>query len=40
MLTRNSIEPIGGTPGELAAYMRSEIRKYAKVVKDANLHVD
>jgi tripartite-type tricarboxylate transporter receptor subunit TctC len=40
MLTRNSIEPIGGTPAELAAYIRSEITKYAKVVKDANIQVD
>ena len=40
MLTNNSIEPIGSTPEQLAAYIRSEIKKYAKVVKDANIQID
>jgi tripartite-type tricarboxylate transporter receptor subunit TctC len=40
MLTNNSIEPIGSTPEQLGAYIRSEINKYAKVVKDANIQVD
>src|SRR5262249_22605862 len=40
LLTNNSIDPIGSTPEQLGAYVRSEIRKYAKVVKDANIQVD
>ena len=34
------IDAIGSTPEELSAYIKSEITKYAKVVKDAKLHVD
>jgi tripartite-type tricarboxylate transporter receptor subunit TctC len=31
-------EPAGTTPGEFAAYIKSEIVKWAKVIKDANIH--
>src|SRR5262245_59072458 len=40
MLTNNSIEPIGSTPEQLAAYIRSEIKKYARLIKDANIQID
>jgi tripartite-type tricarboxylate transporter receptor subunit TctC len=30
-------EPIGGTPAEFSAYIKSEIVKWAKVIKDANI---
>ena len=40
LLTNNSIDPIGSTPEQLGAYIRSEIKKYAKVVKDADVRVD
>jgi tripartite-type tricarboxylate transporter receptor subunit TctC len=34
------IEPVNSTPEELATYMKSEMTKWAKVIKDANVHVD
>jgi tripartite-type tricarboxylate transporter receptor subunit TctC len=40
LLTKNAITPIGSTPEQLGAYIRSEVRKYAKVVKDAGLQID
>ena len=40
LLARAAIEPIGSTPEELAKFMKSEIAKWAKVVKDANVQVD
>lgn len=30
-------EPVGGTPAEFGAYIKSEIVKWAKVIKDANI---
>lgn len=35
-----AFEPIGGSPGELAAWVASESRKYAAVVKDAKIAID
>ncbi len=40
VLSRAAIEPIGSTPEELSKFMKSEISKWAKVVKDANVQVD
>jgi len=40
LLTGNAISPIGSTPAELGTYLRAEVKKYAKVVKDAGLQVD
>ena len=40
VFARAAVEPIGSTPDELAKFMKSEIVKWAKVVKDANVHVD
>ena len=40
VLSRAAIEPVGSTPEELAKFMKVEIAKWAKVVKDANVQVD
>jgi tripartite-type tricarboxylate transporter receptor subunit TctC len=40
VLAKSALEPIGSTPEELGRFMKSEIVKWAKVVKDANVHVD
>jgi tripartite-type tricarboxylate transporter receptor subunit TctC len=32
-------EPVGGTPEQFAAFIRSEIEKWAKVIKDANVEL-
>jgi tripartite-type tricarboxylate transporter receptor subunit TctC len=40
VLSRSAIEPIGSTPDELGRFLKSELTKWAKVVKDANIHVD
>lgn len=34
------LEPVGNSPQEFGAYIRSELAKWAKVVKDANIKVD
>lgn len=39
-LADNGLEPVGGTPEELAAYQKSEIIKWAKVVKDSGAKAD
>lgn len=33
-------DPIADTPEEFAVYIKSEIAKWAKVIKEANIHVD
>jgi tripartite-type tricarboxylate transporter receptor subunit TctC len=30
-------EPVGDTPGEFAAYIKKEVEKWSKVIKDANI---
>jgi tripartite-type tricarboxylate transporter receptor subunit TctC len=40
VLARSAIQPIGSTPEELGKFMKSELAKWAKVVRDANIHVD
>lgn len=40
LLARAAIEPIGSTPEELGKFLKSEIAKWAKVVKDANVGID
>jgi tripartite-type tricarboxylate transporter receptor subunit TctC len=39
-MLRLGAEPVGNTPGEFAAYIRSEARKYAGVVKASGARVD
>jgi tripartite-type tricarboxylate transporter receptor subunit TctC len=39
-LTKSGVEPDGGTPDELGKYMRSELSKWAQVVKTANIKLD
>jgi tripartite-type tricarboxylate transporter receptor subunit TctC len=39
-LTKSGVDPDGGTPDELGKYMRSELAKWAKVVKAASITVD
>jgi tripartite-type tricarboxylate transporter receptor subunit TctC len=39
-LARLSAEPIGGTPAATAAYMRREVERWHKVIKDANVKLD
>jgi tripartite-type tricarboxylate transporter receptor subunit TctC len=40
LLQRSAIELVGSTPEELARFMKSELAKWARVVKEANVHVD
>ena len=40
LLVNNTIEPIGSPPEALAQYIKSELLKWAKVIKDANVRVD
>lgn len=37
VITKDGAEPVGSTPGELAAYFRREVEKYARVIKAANV---
>ena len=39
-LQQSGVEPIGSTPEELAAHIRSELPKWAKVIKAAGLRLD
>ena len=39
-LADNGLDPVGSTPDELAAYQRTEITKWAKVVRDSGAKAD
>lgn len=39
-LTKSGVEPDGGTPEELNKYMRSELSKWAQVIKAAHIKLD
>ncbi len=39
-LTKAGVEPDGGSPEELGKYIRSEVAKWAKVIKAANIRID
>jgi tripartite-type tricarboxylate transporter receptor subunit TctC len=39
-LTGQGVEPAGGTPAELAAFMKSETAKWGKVVREARIGLD
>jgi tripartite-type tricarboxylate transporter receptor subunit TctC len=40
LLVNNTIEPIGSPPERLSQYIKSELVKWAKVIKSANVRVD
>jgi tripartite-type tricarboxylate transporter receptor subunit TctC len=40
LLVNNTIEPIGSSPEQLGQYIKSEHAKWAKVIKEAGVHVD
>jgi tripartite-type tricarboxylate transporter receptor subunit TctC len=39
-LVEQGAEPVGGTPDELAAFIRAEQAKWGAVVRDANIKPD
>lgn len=39
-MSREGATPVGSTPDELAIQLRSEIERYAKVIKAANIQID
>jgi tripartite-type tricarboxylate transporter receptor subunit TctC len=39
-LIRQGMDPIGSTPAEFDAYLRSEIAKWTRVVKEAGIKAD
>jgi len=39
-LTQQGIDRVANTPEQASAYLKTEIAKYAKIVKSANLRVD
>jgi tripartite-type tricarboxylate transporter receptor subunit TctC len=39
-LVREGADPASTTPDAFAAYMRAEVAKWSKVIKDANIRVD
>jgi tripartite-type tricarboxylate transporter receptor subunit TctC len=40
LLMEQAIDPIGNTPEELAQFIKSEIDKWAKVVKEAGVRIE
>ena len=39
-LVERGLEPLGGTPEQFGAHIRSEIAKYAQIVKVAKIRID
>ena len=39
-LRKQSIEPVAGTPEQLAAFMKSELARYRKLIKAVGLTVE
>ena len=39
-LVTQGADPVGGTPDELAAFVKSELVKYAKIVKASGMRPD
>jgi len=39
-LLANGADPVGSSPEEFGAFMKSEAAKWAKVIKEANIHAD
>jgi tripartite-type tricarboxylate transporter receptor subunit TctC len=40
VMAKDGIDPVGSTPTELNAYFKSEVVKYATVIKRGNVRVD
>ncbi|MBI3067812.1 MAG: hypothetical protein HYY79_02700 [Betaproteobacteria bacterium] len=40
LMAQSSAEPLGGTPEQVGAYIRSEIAKWRKVITAAGLRVE
>jgi tripartite-type tricarboxylate transporter receptor subunit TctC len=38
--TEQGAEPVGNTPEQFAAFIRSEMTRYAKIVRDARVTVE
>jgi tripartite-type tricarboxylate transporter receptor subunit TctC len=34
------IEPVGNTPAQFTQFLKDEVAKWAKVIKDANVKID
>ena len=39
-LAQIGVDPVGSTPGEFVSFLRTEIAKWSKVVKEANIRID
>jgi tripartite-type tricarboxylate transporter receptor subunit TctC len=39
-MPREALDPVASSPEELSALLEREIPKYAKVIKEANIHVE
>jgi tripartite-type tricarboxylate transporter receptor subunit TctC len=39
-LPREALDPVASSPEELGSFFKSEIEKYAKIIKAANIHVE
>jgi tripartite-type tricarboxylate transporter receptor subunit TctC len=39
-LVSQGFEAVGNTPGEFSAYIKAEIAKWAKVIREAGIHAD
>ena len=40
LLVEQAIDPIGNTPEELAKFIKDELEKWAKVVKEAGIRIE
>ena len=40
MMKRGGVDPVGNTPGEAMAFLKSEIAKWGKVIRMANVKID
>ncbi len=39
-MTREGAEPVGSTPQEFAAFFKSEVDRYAQVIRAANIRAE
>ncbi len=40
LLARSGLVPVTNTPAEFGAYLRADIEKWARVIKEANIRVE